>query len=428
MILNEKDYLGGLMQWTGNKMKAAKDRAMAVGGSEQAVGRLNMRAITDKLIASWKQFAGERKQAGVEGYDAYDPTMSQIEEFLAKRYGIETNLSDDPEIADAAEAAGVQDDDQGDDLKATTPNELERLKRLATGDNVRAANPPGPAKRRTDPDPEIEKKKQELRGKMQDRVSADKALGIPTRESVELNEAGKGDDLRRLFGMIALHLWDQGLASVDRGVGTDKNGNANRANHSVNGKNASQNTSNGAGASNDTGADVETRVDNNGTFLNARLMRDGLIKQGVDGAMIHMLKKALKGSGPYEAFQRANTDQKKQMVAIAAVTVASLQKAKAKMIAGENITRDGNTLNFNVFMKTLEKYKVRDHEIGMAMQRLKKANADGEIDEADVTSLMDNGDDTGMAVLGIMAAAVAAIARVGKEPQADEAEKKADAE
>ena len=425
MILNEKDYLGGLMQWTGNKMKSAKDRAMAVAGSEQAVGRLNMRAITDKLIASWKQFAGERKQAGVEGYDAYDPTMSQIEEFLAKRFGIEFNLSSDPEIAAAAEAAGVQqDDDQADDLKATTPNELEHLKRLATGDNVRAANPPGPAKRRVDPDPEIEARKQELRRKMTD-------------ESVELNEAGQGDALRRLFGVIALQLWDQGLASVDRGVGTDKNGNSRRGNYSINGKNAPKNSgdADSAGAASDT--DVETRVDNNGTFLNARLMREGLIKHGVDGAMIHMLKKALKGGGPYEAFQRANDTQKQQMVAIAAVTVSSLQKAKAKMLAGENITRDGNTLNFNAFMETLKKYKVQDREIGMAMSSLKKANADGEIDQADVKALMDNGDDTGMAVLGIMAAAVAAIARVGKEPQADEkpapaaepeAEKKAEAE
>lgn len=411
MILNEKDYLGGLMQWTGNKMKTAKDRALAVAGSEQAVGRLNMRAITDKLIASWKQFAGERKQAGVEGYDAYDPTMSQIEEFLYKRFGIQTNLSSNSDIAAAAEAAGVQqDDDQGDqqddqsasDLKATSQKELDNLKRMATGDNVRAANPPGPAKRRVDPDPEIEARKQELRKNMTD-------------ESVDLNEAGQGDTLRRLFGVIALNLWDQGIASVDRGP------NGMRANHSVNGIGKVEDEKEGEAK---PGTTVETRVDNNGTFLNARRMREGLIDQNINREIIAELRRGFKRSTPHQVFVNASDEDKKAMVAIAAVTVASLQKAKSTMKAGENITSDGNTLNFNEFMNVLKANKVGDNEIAMAMSRLKKANADGEIDNNDVSTVMGAGDQLSRAVLGITAAAIAAISPVGRATEAKPAAEK----
>ncbi len=435
MILKEEDYVGGLMQWAGNKMKAAKDTALAVAGSNQAVGRLNIRAVTDALIADWKRFANERKQGGVGGYDPYDPTMSQIEEFLSRRYGIDAgNIVDDPKVAAAAEAAGIQDDDDGTDLKATTPNEIEHLKRLATGDNVRAAGKPGPAKPRNPA-------AAHLRDKMNAEIENDKKNGVQTRESVELTEAGRGNHLRNVFSTIALSLWDAGLVSVDRGVGATKGGVPRRTNHSVHGVKQATGGDNEAddAADAEAGTSIETRVDNNGTFLNAVKMREGLIKQGVDGQMIGLLKNALKnGGGPYEAFSQANDDQKRKMVIIAAVTVASLQKAKSTMTAGENITRDGNTINFNAFKKALVKYEIKDRDIAMAMNRLKKAISDGKIDEDDVKTVMGGNDDTAQAVLGIMAASVTAISGVGKpEPEAkpepapaapEGSEKKAEAE
>lgn len=419
MILNEKDYIGGLKQWAGNHMKAAKDSALAVAGSKSAVGRLNIRATTDELIANWKEFCGQREQAGVKGWDRYDPTMSQIEQFLKTRYKVDLNMSAEPDIADAAEDAGVEEggdesghsDDEAEnqalaaDKQATTPDEVAQLKRMAAGDNVRAANKPGPAKRAPDPT------KDKLRADMNAEIENDKKNGVETRESVELNEAGRGDALRRLFGVIAMHMFDKGLVQIRRG-GTD----GQKATiHSRDGERAASSVSDDGVANVAAGTTVETRVDNNGNYLNAIKLRDGLKKQGIDSRALHLIKASVKQGSLKQMFLSADEREKTIMVKVAAVTVAAIQKASSKMKAGDNVTTDGNTLNFNAFMSTLEKNKVGANAFILATQRLNKASADGEIDMADVEAVMGSGDETSRAVLGIMGAMVMSIEGVGKQ-------------
>lgn len=422
MILNEKDYIGGLKQWAGNHMKAAKDSALAVAGSKSAVGRLNIRATTDELIANWKAFCGQREQAGIQGWDKYDPTMAQIEQFLKTRYNVDLSMADEPEIADAAEAAGVEEGEpiadesgQSDDdaenqalaagKEATTPDEVAHLKKLAAGDNVRAANKPGPAKRSADP------AKDKLRADMDAEIENDKKNGVTTRESVELNEAGRGDALRKLFGTIALHMFDNGMVNITRG-GTD----GQKATiHSRDGERAASSVSDDGVANVAAGTTVETRVDNNGNYLNAIKLRDGLKKQGIDSRALHLIKASVKQGSLKQMFLSADEREKTIMVKVAAVTVAAIQKASSKMKAGDNVTTDGNTLNFNAFMSTLEKNKVGANAFILATQRLNKASADGEIDMADVEAVMGSGDETSRAVLGIMGAMVMSIEGVGKQ-------------
>lgn len=428
MILNEKDYIGGLKQWAGNHMKAAKDTAMVAAGSKTAVGRLNIRATTDKLIADWKAFCGEREQAGVQGWDKYDPTMTQIEQFLKTRYGVDASgLTDKPDVAQAAEAAGVEegepaadesgqaDDDAENqalaaDKEATTPDEVAHLKKLAAGDNVRAANPAGPAKPRPEADPELSAQKKLLKTKMNRGIVKDKMRGLPTKESVELTEAGRGDLLRKLFGTIALHMFDQGLVNVTRG----KNGKLTVHNNRGANPASDQADDNGPVADAEKGTKIETRVDNNGYYLNAIKLRDNLKRQGIDGVMIKELKQAVKSSALGTMFKNADPGDKERMVKIAAATVASIQRAKSVMTAGENVTSDGNTVNFNAFMVALKKNKVANNAFILATARLNKASADGEIDQADVQAVMGNGDETARAVLAIMGAMVTAIEGVGK--------------
>ena len=422
MILNERDYIGGLKQWAGNHMKAAKDTALAVAGSKSAVGRLNIRATTDELIANWKEFCGQREQAGVKGWDRYDPTMSQIEQFLKTRYKVDLNMSAEPDIADAAEDAGVEeggdetdhsDDDAENqalaaDKQATTPDEVAQLKRMAAGDNVRAANKPGPAKRAPDPT------KDKLRADMDAEIENDKKNGVATRESVELNEAGRGDALRRLFGVIAMHMFDKGLVQIRRGP------DGKVMVHTRNGANPE-----GSDMDTDTtgsfpsSTTIETRVDKNGNYLNAQKLRANLRKHDIDGATIERVRNQVKRGSVAQVFRAANGDEKTDMVKIAAATIASIQKSTSKMKAGENITASGNTVNFNTFTKILEKNKVGVNAFNLATKRLNKANADGEIDLADVQNVMSGRDETAIAVLGIMGAMVMAIESVGR-PKAPE--------
>ena len=404
MILNEQDYLDRLKQWTGDRMGAVKDMAMASAGSNRAVGKLNIRAATQKLINDWKQFCGERRQAGVEGYDFRDPTLNQIEQFLSLKYNVRINLGDVSEIADAAEEAGVEEG-QPTDLKATTPSEYENLKKLATGDNVRAANPPGPAKRKSDPS------KDKLRSEMNDEIAKDKAAGLPTRESIEESALFEdGNLLRKLFGNIALHLWDAGLLSVERG----KKGA--RSVHDVRGKAAKDDyQSSGKGETNTAdytkGTAVDTKVDDNGNYLDALVLRKRLQEANVDSNLIHRLQTAIKGGNNLvELFSNAEETVQTEMVTIAAAMVGAMRKAPSTMRAGDNVTKDGNTINFNQFKSSLESYGVKD--VGPAMAALKKADADGEISPEDVKAIMGKGDVVGKAVLGIMAATVQSIQKV----------------
>lgn len=110
------------------------------------------------------------------------------------------------------------------------------------------------------------------------------------------------------------------------------------------------------------------------------------------------------------------------MVKIAAATIASIQKSTSKMKAGENITASGNTVNFNTFTKILEKNKVGVNAFNLATKRLNKANADGEIDMADVQNVMSGRDETAIAVLGIMGAMVMAIESVGRPKETEKQE------
>lgn len=411
MILNEKDYIGGLKQWAGNQIATAADAVKAGLGSNTAVGKLNIRAVTQALLTDWKKFCGERKMANQEGYDPYDPTMSEIEEFLKKRYNIDFDLTSEPQIADAAEAAGVQDDDAGeeahptDGMKATSKNEYENLKKMA----VRAGSQPGPAKRKPHP------VKDKLHQEMNDDIAKDKAEGLPTKESVELTEAGRGDALRRLFGMIALHLWDQGLAKVKRGEGP---GGREGTIHSSGGT-ASASAS--ADDEDSPTADIETAVDNNGTYLDAEALREQLMKNNIGGEMIARLKDVVKQGSLVVAFDNADAEAKRQMVAIAAATTHSMRKAKASMRAGDNMTPDGNTLNFKMFKQTLTKNGVKGTEIAMAKKALEAAlKDDGKIDEDEAQRLMSSNDEVGKAILGITAATIMAIQKVGRQQQQDD--------
>lgn len=406
MILNEKDYLGGLKQWAGNQIATAADAAKAGFGSEKSVGKLNIRAVTQALINDWKQFCGERKMGNRGGYDPYDPSMSEIEEFLKKRYNIDFDLSSEPEIADAAEAAGVEDEapaHPADGMKATSKNEYDNLKDMA----VRAASKPGPAKRQPHP------VKDKLRKDMDDEIANDKANGVQTKESVELTEAGRGDALRKLFSMIALHIWDAGLARVSRG----KDGPGGRR-ATIHGGNGSASAKDEESPSN--GSTIETPVDDNGNYLNAEALRKRLIDEKIDGRMIYRLKRVVKGGSLTVAFNGADAESKRQMVVIAAATLGSIRKAKATMRAGDNMTLDGNTLNFKAFKQTLAREKVNGGAFALAKKALESANKDGKIDQAEAERLMSATNQVGSAILGITAATIMAIQKVGRQEEPEQ--------
>lgn len=416
MILNEKDYVNGLKQWAGNKLGAAKDMALATGGSQRAEGRLNIRAATEKLIRDWKQFCGQRSQAGVNGFDAYDPTLNQIALFLKLSYNVNIDLGEIETVADAAEEADVEEGPPAD-LKATTPDEYENLKKMASGDNVRA-NPAAKSGGKVRP---ADANKDRLKSAMNDEIANDKANGLPTKESV--NEAAlfeDGNALRKLFGTIAVHLWDAGLLSVERGT-------KGRTVSDITGKRAKGSGSGIEGnaenvADYDEGTTVDTAVDDNGNYIDAILLRNRLIDMKVDGVMISRLQKELRSGGDLKTvFMGADDQARVEMVSIAAAMVRSLKKAKATMMAGQNVTSDGNTLNFNQFKKYAEHYKVGKGGFPRAISALNKALADdGEIDIKEVESMMTRADDTGRAILGIMAATVLSIQKVTKNAKKDD--------
>lgn len=403
MILNENDYIGGLKQWATNKIATAADTVKAGFGSKSAMGKLNIRAITQSLIDDWKKFCSERKMGGIKnGYDPYDPSMGEIEEFLKKRYNINFHLDSDPQIADAAEAAGVEDDTHPTDgMEATSKGEYDSLKKMA----VRAATPPGPAKKPSDP------VKNKLHQEMNDEIEKDKANGLPTKESVELTEAGRGDALRRLFGMIALHLWDAGLAKVKRGEGP---GGREGTIHSSNGA-----ASGSAQQSNedDPEVDFETAVDSNGNYLDAEILKGHLVDQNIGGFMISRLKRVVKSGSLKVAFHNANADDQRQIVAIAAATASSIRSSKATMRAGDNMTADGNTLNFRVFKETLAKHEVDGNSISMAKKALETAMKDGKIDHEEAKRLMSTNSDLSQAILGMTAATIMALQKVGRDTE-----------
>lgn len=420
MILSENDIQTRLKSWVGAKIGAAKDRALYGFGSKSAEGRLNIRAVTQNLINDWRRFAAEEKQGGNDGIDPENPTPEALTAFLRAKYNLTINVDQVEDIADAP-VEDLVDGDVGiekqkssnehptNNMKATSKKEYSDLEKMFKDEKV-AANPNTKGSNKTRSSDPV---KDRLRDEMEKSAKEDQYESIQ-----QINEENM--PIRKIFGKLALAMWRAGLVTIERN-GKVHGG---MSQHATSSSSSSGRESGRTEKSSNKAVDFSTAIDDDGNYLDARVLREMLVSFGIDGRKISVLQSLLKSHSPEEVFEVANEEQRAEMIAIATSAMESIKRTKTTMRAGDNVTASGNTLNFKKFKKILQDEGVSASGFNEARAKLMSQAKDGVISTEEVKEILADIDlPLGAAVMGVLMATVNSIVTVaGVEDDEDEAE------
>lgn len=439
----------------GSKIAAAKDRVLAAGGSGEALGRLNMNAATQKLMATWAQYCGEEKKAGNQ-IDKHEPNAVDIINFLRSKFNVnipaeqiaaitgeavpnvETELKAS-DAADPSDAEGAKDVD----LKAAAQAQIQKdmaavedaEEQAAQAEPEAAAEPEQAAEPEAAPEPEADRapdfendpvaanpnrqsrprpsnlspEEQALRDRLKNDLNGE-VEKEKNNESVEqLDEAPA--PVRQMFSKLALAMYRAGLITIERkGVtygGTDAGGTKLK------------------GGTGDEAMAASAAIDESGNYLNAKLLskrlRDG--EPPVAGADFTRIMSRIRGANPTQVisyFQNeAHPEDKKIMLKIAGDALLSISKTEQSLTAGENITSDGNTLDFGVFRQELVKYNFSSRIFEQLKTTLSATVKDGVLDDAEMEKLTSDAKaQETRAMIGLMAATILSVKAVQKPAEA----------
>lgn len=423
MILSENDVQTRLKSWMGAKIGAAKDRVLYGFGSKSAEGRLNIRAVTQNLINDWRRYAAEERQGGNTDIDPENPTSENLTAFLRAKYNLVINVDQVENIADAP-VKDIADGDVGlggnknqpnadpkhptDDMKATSKKEYDNLQKMFRDEKVSAnPNTKSSSKARSG-DP--------LKDKL--RADMEKSAKEDQYESVQINEDGV--PIRQVFGKLALAMWRAGLVTIDRNGKTQ----GSMSSHATSSSPSSKEGGGRTEKSSNKKVDFSTAIDDDGNYLDARILRQMLMSFGIDGRKIAVLQSLLSSHSAEEVFEVANDEQRAEMIAVATSAMESIRRTKSTMRAGDNVTSSGNTLNFKKFKKILQDEGVTAAAFNEARAKLMAHARDGVISTEEVTEILADIDlPLGAAVMGVLMATVNSIVTVaGTEDEEEDTE------
>jgi hypothetical protein len=369
------DEAGAIGAAVSNVMRTARDRALYHGaGSQQARGRLDLGAITQKMLQNWGRYVGHSAATG-DKHLKNAPTWGDLIEFLNFAYGIKVDTGVIAQLT--KRAASVNAPKATKPAAPTAPQHSEKdlqdmiTKQVADWDNTntrkqRADDLAKGALSKTSPE-EYDALKKKF-GKVPNypgKKVGESVINELDDAEEENNPAKTVFDPHSLFPILADFLLKKGYVRVRRG-------------------NETYGAKNGADDADEDGDDGEetptARETPDGHTVDIDKMNKYLTKYNVSAKDLNTLKSLVLKSTAATIFKNipagSNIPRTLSIFVFAVLRSVVGKNDVNHDKASRSVTKDGNIFDINIFMNELKKRKVLGDDLKTLLGQLKGAESD----------------------------------------------------